>query len=903
MCVTNIRPPQNSFGYPNKGLTKMDNASKFIFLQLCRGVLRSFVPAGELVDELVFGLKEAIAQREIERLITAIQDQLQELNYRLSSIEEAADERAVQELVQPQIPLMLRDYRSQFGEFFYKIGKLDQSCDEKILAFGERFEGGDTGHFLRETGLGIQFPHLSTDILRHLTREGELQDIYELGDEIDRGGMSRIIRARRKGHNKWIALKCFTAGERGMLERFLIEGYVGRTFLNSPYLLDITDFGGFINSGDYFIESELLCGQNLQCWIRSHPYRGPGDPHLRLVGQMIEGLQYLHAQGFIHRDIKPANFFVTEDGQVKLLDFGIIKSLRHNISDPALTRTTQSLGTPAYKAPEQIEPSQYSPVTEKADIYGLGCTLFELLTGHVPFEGSRLEIEHKHLQQSPPRPSQYNLALSPDIDALVLSCMEKDPTKRPSLNEVIELLPPPPPIEARWDLLATLSGEGFSSRDHLLTEIQQVVREECGMHKEIEAHIEHQQIQNARDRMFKNIEQHLKQNYKILKNFQEILQKIDPQTYHALCPNLLCGESRQRGIRCCPVCDTDFNSMPCPHCDKETPYSSSQCQHSRCAESIQDWHKMRFSILLTSRYALTQGEYDAARAILAISWFFRGRFRWDRDPEAAEQAEALHRYYAQYNRNFQIQVQGFRKAYRKLVQKAQNQYIKAQRKQTQETVKEIHLLVEEGRYLDAYQALQEIPAMLQNKESIQLVNRIGEKLTAEELKEAESLLVYGYIPQAIDILNALPYASVRRDTLMTKAQKYQKKLAQREEAFFSVQNLLKTKTIAMSMMLLLLLVSGVIYLSLPSHNHIPPSLSQIANPELLPDNEDTTPFAVSDEIDRDTMLGDAGIAEKHLDIPATNPDTPPCLQSNQNKILITNQTPSTSPSSTANTSK
>lgn len=759
----------------------MDERSKLVFFQLCRAALRNFVPAGEIADEMLFGAQEAIAQHELHRLNRKMQRQIKLVVERLDSLEGKANESDQERLIATYIPHLLEHHKAHFGEVFHKLGKVEESYDRKVREFGERFSGGDAGEFLEETGLGAQFPHLSKEVLRHLSGEGVLADLYELGPEIDRGGMSQVFTAVRKGTGERRALKRFVAAGRGMLERFLIEGYVGKTYLQSDYLVSIFDFGGFLNSGDYFIECELLQGQNLSRWLQSHPYRGPEDPHLRLVGQMLEGLRYLHGQGFIHRDVKPANFFLTDNGRVKMLDFGIIKSLRHQMTDMGLTYTNQSLGTPAFKAPEQIDPISFGPISEKTDIYSLGATMFELLTGRPLFQGSRVEIEQQHLQQEPPCPSKFNIALTSEVDALVLACLEKDPDKRPTLDEVVELLPPPPALDEKTGMLESLCWEGLRHREEIVSQLQNITQHEVGNLGPIAAHVEKSRIHRYKERVLTQLHGRVNSSRKLLWRVQEELATWNPQHFGERCPNLLCGKERPRGSRQCPSCQADFTAMSCDNCDKPTSYFSDRCQRGLCGAPLSKDQKLRYVVEVTAKHALFDSEQEAAKALLVLSHLLSEQFQWHPDTESLERMESLRLRFAQANRIFQSeQIEVFRNALRKLVDSARDEYCREQKLRSQDTLKEVYWLIDEGRFLDAHRELGLIPRIIWDRELELLEDRINQALIQDELEMVEELLLKTKPDKARVVLEGLPYDCQQRRRLLERTRQLQRALANTE---------------------------------------------------------------------------------------------------------------------------
>jgi serine/threonine protein kinase len=144
---------------------------------------------------------------------------------------------------------------------------------------------------------------------------------------------------------------------------------------------------------------------------------------------MCHGLEAAHAQGVVHRDIKPHNMLILpESGELKIMDFGIARPSQIGGQDPALTTAGTVMGTPDYMSPEQ---AQGRAADFRADIYSLGIVLFESLTGKLPFQGeTATQVVIAHVQQPPPSPRSINPRLPKRLEAAILRCLEKDPTRR-----------------------------------------------------------------------------------------------------------------------------------------------------------------------------------------------------------------------------------------------------------------------------------------------------------------------------------------------------------------------------------------------------------------------------------------------------------------------------------------
>jgi len=234
-------------------------------------------------------------------------------------------------------------------------------------------------------------------------------EIHEL---LGQGGMGAVYRARQKELGRECALKLlFGAPTRdpGLEERFLREAQA-LARLTHPSIVAVYDFG---RAGEHlWLLLELVEGENLrQALARSRlePARA-----LTLVGEVCAALQYAHEQGVVHRDIKPENLLLDRAGHVKIADFGLAKLLFPATDGARLTRDTQTMGTPQYMAPEQIE--RPLAVDHRADIYSLGVVFYELLTGELPL--GRFA--------APSRKVEIDVRL----DGVVLKALEKEPEQR-----------------------------------------------------------------------------------------------------------------------------------------------------------------------------------------------------------------------------------------------------------------------------------------------------------------------------------------------------------------------------------------------------------------------------------------------------------------------------------------
>ena len=295
---------------------------------------------------------------------------------------------------------------------------------------------------------GPQLPPAADDALAGKSLVGQtISERYTILDEIGRGGMSIVFRARHELLKKTVAVKVLKqslATDKISLSRFHQEAMAAAS-LGDQHIVDITDYG-FTSSGEAFIVMEHLEGQGLREVLKKE---GPLEAgrSVSITRQILKALSAAHEQGIIHRDLKCDNvFLVPREGHefVKLLDFGISKVKKAEGSeDTGLTATGVVMGTPQYIAPEQAHGVE--DVDHRVDIYSLGVILYEMCTGRLPFTGnSAIDILMKHIQQDPipPRQCRPDLGISEELERVVLKALEKEPDDRYDTAEaMLEDLP------------------------------------------------------------------------------------------------------------------------------------------------------------------------------------------------------------------------------------------------------------------------------------------------------------------------------------------------------------------------------------------------------------------------------------------------------------------------------
>jgi len=253
----------------------------------------------------------------------------------------------------------------------------------------------------------------------------ELAGRYRLESLLGRGGMGEVWRCRDLRVNREVAVKALVAavpdpGEARQLRRDA-ESAAGLRHPGITAVFDVDQHDGLI-----FIVMELLHGQDLARFLREHPGGLPPGQALSIGIEVAAALAYAHGQGIVHGDLKPMNVFVQDEGLVKVCDFGIARGLNAGSS---MAGPGQFLGTPAYISPEQWAGE---PLTYSMDLYALGCTLYELLTGQLPFQGPSLAaLLHRHLTEVPVPPLDRRPQVPAALSDLVVALLAKAPEDRP----------------------------------------------------------------------------------------------------------------------------------------------------------------------------------------------------------------------------------------------------------------------------------------------------------------------------------------------------------------------------------------------------------------------------------------------------------------------------------------
>ncbi|MFJ8812885.1 Stk1 family PASTA domain-containing Ser/Thr kinase [Amycolatopsis thermoflava] len=280
-----------------------------------------------------------------------------------------------------------------------------------------------------------------------MTAPRMLSNRYELGDTLGYGGMSEVHHGTDVRLGREVAVKILRADlarDPQFQERFRREAQ-NAAALNHPAIVAVYDTGEA--QTEYgplpYIVMEYVRGRTLRDIVKTE---GPLSQKraMEVMADVCAALDFSHRHGIVHRDVKPANVMITDQGAVKVMDFGIARAMHDG--QAAMTQTAAVIGTAQYLSPEQ---ARGEGVDARSDVYAAGCVLFELITGEPPFTGdSPVAVAYQHVREDPKAPSAVNPAVSAELDAIVLKALAKGPANRYQSA-----------AEMRADLVRTLSGQ------------------------------------------------------------------------------------------------------------------------------------------------------------------------------------------------------------------------------------------------------------------------------------------------------------------------------------------------------------------------------------------------------------------------------------------------------------
>lgn len=260
-------------------------------------------------------------------------------------------------------------------------------------------------------------------------------DHYEILRMLGQGGMNSVYLAEDILNRQKVVLKFPNAdliGNIGVYERYKREAEIGSR-LNHPHIQHLLNTDE--DRSEHYLVMEYIQGRTLREVLeKSAPDLLPTDEALRITIQICDALAYCHEHGVFHRDIKPENIMLLDDGNIKIIDFGV--ALLEGARRVTWRGLSGTVGTPDYMSPEQLRGERG---TASSDIYSVGAMLYELLTGHVPFEGENVfAVMNQHVNQDPPSILQFNPNISPALATVVMRAIRRDAEKRyPSMKDML----------------------------------------------------------------------------------------------------------------------------------------------------------------------------------------------------------------------------------------------------------------------------------------------------------------------------------------------------------------------------------------------------------------------------------------------------------------------------------
>jgi serine/threonine-protein kinase len=319
----------------------------------------------------------------------------------------------------------------------------EQLLDEVVTAYLKEARSGKTPD---PAVWQARYPELASDLAEFFADRDALErlagplrsvakdapatvgDDYEILEEIARGGMGIVYKARQKSLNRVVALKMVQPGrakEDG--DRFRQEAEAA-AHLDHPHIVPIYEVGE--DNGRPYFSMKFIDGVDLGEWLHDNRENLRSKAFLRTaVGQLAvvaKAVHHAHQRGILHRDLKPSNILLDQDGQPHVADFGLARRVD---GDSAFTHSGAIAGTPSYMAPEQAAAA--ATLTTAVDVYALGAILYEVLTGQPPFRAETpLDTILQVRSQEPPRPRVLNTRIDRDLETICLKCLDKDPAHR-----------------------------------------------------------------------------------------------------------------------------------------------------------------------------------------------------------------------------------------------------------------------------------------------------------------------------------------------------------------------------------------------------------------------------------------------------------------------------------------
>lgn len=328
---------------------------------------------------------------------------------------------ALQEMKRLPIDEDVKELLYELGQRYEAVGDLQGAREVYKLIFASDINYRDVKgklEGLSEVGGGKAINIERTAIINSLSEEAKQR--YELVQELGRGAMGIVYKARDNELDEFVALKILPENlsrNPEAVRRFRQEARSARR-LSHPNIVRIHDIGE--EMGRKYISMEFVEGTDLKQLLRRHKRRIPLAKVIRYIQQICEAMGYAHASGIVHRDLKPANLMISNEDAIKVSDFGIAKMVEESQARES-TKVGAVIGTPLYMSPEQVKGQA---VDYRADIYSMGVVFYEMITGHPPFTEGDLSYQHMFAD---PKPIESGSLI---LDELVMTCLHKEKEQR-----------------------------------------------------------------------------------------------------------------------------------------------------------------------------------------------------------------------------------------------------------------------------------------------------------------------------------------------------------------------------------------------------------------------------------------------------------------------------------------